>query len=294
MPVHRERENMSKYSTKLLGFGDNVVDIYDHLKTMYPGGNCVNVSVYGKMAGCEKTAYMGYFGDDDRAELIMHTLEKIGVETVKCRQLHGENGYSRITLKDGDREFLDFNDGGIRGKTPYILDRFDLEYMKGFDVVHSGNYSFTEEELHKIKEAGIPVSFDFSDDSTEEYYEKTAPEVTYAFCSFDGTDQEAEEHLKKIISMGPKLAMASRGARGCILYDGRNFYRQPAAPLTEVKDTLGAGDSLIASFLTGYIGRMKNGMAEETAICESLEEAAAFAAGICGMEGAFGYGKKYE
>ena len=49
-----------------------------------------------------------------------------------------------------------------------------------------------------------------------------------------------------------------------------------------------------ASFLTGYIGRMKNGMAEETAICESLEEAAAFAAGICGMEGAFGYGKKYE
>ena len=121
----------------------------------------------------------------------------------------------------------------------------------------------------------------------EEYYEKTAPEVTYAFCSFDGTDQEAEEHLKKIISMGPKLAMASRGARGCILYDGRNFYRQPAAPLTEVKDTLGAGDS-------GYIGRMKNGMAEETAIGESLEEAAAFAAGICGMEGAFGYGKKYE
>ena len=87
---------MSRYSTKLLGFGDNVVDIYDHLKTMYPGGNCVNVSVYGKMAGCEKTAYMGYFGDDDWAELIMDALEKIGVETVKCEQLHGENGYSRI------------------------------------------------------------------------------------------------------------------------------------------------------------------------------------------------------
>lgn len=77
--------------------------------------------------------------------------------------------------------------------------------MKGFDVVHSGNYSFTEEELHKIKEAGIPVSFDFSDDSTEEYYEKTAPEVTYAFCSFDGTDQEAEEHLKRSSPWGRSL-----------------------------------------------------------------------------------------
>ena len=86
---------MSKYSTKLLGFGDNVVDIYDHQKTMYPGGNCVNVSVYGKMSGCEKTAYMGYFGDDEEAELVIDALKKNGVETVKCRQLHGENGYSR-------------------------------------------------------------------------------------------------------------------------------------------------------------------------------------------------------
>ena len=39
---------------------------------------------------------------------------------------------------------------------------------------------------------------------------------------------------------------------------------------------------------------MKSAKEEETAICECLEEAAAFAAGICGMEGAFGYGKKYE
>ena len=175
------------------------------------------------MSGCEKTAYMGYFGDDDRAELIIDVLGKTGVETVKCKQLHGENGYSRITLKDGDREFLDFNDGGIRGKTPYILDRFDLEYMKGFDVVHSGNYSFTESELHKIKEAGIPVSFDFSDDSTEEYYEKTAPYVTYAFCSFDGTDEEAEEHLKKLTSMGPELAMVPEVRKAVFSMMGRNF-----------------------------------------------------------------------
>ena len=94
--------------------------------------------------------------------------------------------------------------------------------------------------------------------------------------------------------MGPELAMASRGAKGCILYDGEKFFAQAAAPLAEVKDTLGAGDSLIASFLTGYIGKTKAGVDRETAIRESLAEAAAFAAGICGMEGAFGYGKKYE
>ena len=110
----------------------------------------------------------------------------------------------------------------------------------------------------------------------------------------DGTDQETEEHLKKIISMGPRLAMASRGAKGCILYDGEKFFVQPAMPLKEVKDTLGAGDSMIASFLTGYTGRIKNGVDQDVAIRESLKEAAAFAAGICGIEGAFGCGKKYE
>ena len=285
---------MSKYSTRLLGFGDNVVDIYDHLKTMYPGGNCVNVSVYGKMAGCEKTAYMGYFGDDDRAELIMDTLEKIGVETVKCRQLHGENGYSRITLKDGDREFLDFNDGGIRGKTPYVLDRFDLEYIRQFDFVHSGNYCFMEKELPKIREAGVPISFDFSDDSEDSYYAEVAPTVDYAFCSFDGTDEEAREHLKKIVSYGPKLAVASRGADGCILYDGQEYYVQKAVAIKEVVDTMGAGDSLITSFMVAYTDHLKKGITGETAIRESLAAAAEFASKVCGMNGAFGYGKKYE
>ena len=37
---------------------------------------------------------------------------------------------------------------------------------------------------------------------------------------------------------------------------------------------------------------LKAGMDKETAICESLERGSCFAAGICGMEGAFGYGKK--
>ena len=36
---------MAKYSIRVLGFGDNVVDKYAHIKTMYPGGNAVNFAV---------------------------------------------------------------------------------------------------------------------------------------------------------------------------------------------------------------------------------------------------------
>ena len=36
---------MVKYNTKVLGFGDNVVDLYEHSHMMYPGGNCVNLCI---------------------------------------------------------------------------------------------------------------------------------------------------------------------------------------------------------------------------------------------------------
>ena len=289
-----EKENEKMYDVSALGFGDNVVDKYEHIKTMYPGGNCVNFAVYAKMFGAKRSAYMGYFGNDAEAEHVMYALDDIGIETVKCKQLEGENGCARATLVDGDRVFLGSNEGGIRGKTPYVLDRFDLEYIRQFDFVHSGNYCFMEKELPIIHEAGVPISFDFSDDSEDSYYAEVAPTVDYAFCSFDGTDEEAREHLKKIVSYGPKLAVASRGADGCILYDGQEYYVQKAVPIKEVVDTMGAGDSLITSFMVAYTDHLKKGITGETAIRESLAAAAEFASKVCGMNGAFGYGKKYE
>lgn len=48
---------------RVLGLGDNVVDKYMHIRTMYPGGNALNFAVYAKMFGME-AGYLGVFGDD--------------------------------------------------------------------------------------------------------------------------------------------------------------------------------------------------------------------------------------
>ena len=149
-----------------------------------------------------------------------------------------------------------------------------------------------ESQLQKIKDAGLPLSFDFSDDSEDAYYEKIAPLVTYAFCSFPGTEEETMEHLKKVASYGPKIVCASRGAKGCMLYAGGRFYTQEAVPLQEVVDTMGAGDSLITTFMVGYLDAVKKGVEEETAIRQSIEKAEEFASKTCQMEGAFGYGRE--
>ena len=50
---------MAAYPISVLGFGDNVVDKYEHIKTMYPGGNAVNFAVFAKKLGVDRSAYMG-------------------------------------------------------------------------------------------------------------------------------------------------------------------------------------------------------------------------------------------
>ena len=273
-----------EYNVSVVGFGDNVVDIYTHSNKQYPGGNCVNFAVYAKMFGAKRSAYMGYFGTDVNADHVIEALHNEKIETVKCKKISGENGYSRCKLENGDRVFLDYNEGGVRSRHIYELDEFDIEYLKQFDLVHCGNYCYMESQLPKIKEANIPLSFDFSDDSTEEYYMQIAPLVTYAFCSYDGTDEEVKKHLKKVSDLGPEIVCASRGAKGCMLYCNGKYYEQKAVPIEKVVDTMGAGDSLITTFMVGYTDARKKGISQDEAIVSSIAEAAKFAAEICQIE----------
>lgn len=241
---------------------------------------------------CRTLRIHGHFGNDAAAEHVIASLEDEGIELDKCEQMIGENGAARVTVVDGDRVFLGSNEGGIRGDARYVLDRFDLSYMKQFDVVHSGNYCFTERELPKLKAAGVTVSFDFSDDSTDEYYEQIAPYVDFAFFSAAdaASEDEIRERLAWVKGLGPRFVSATAGAEGCIAYDGERYYRQLAKPVTDMKDTMGAGDSFLTSFLMCYLDSAKRGEDGAEAIECALDFAAGFASTVCGMEGSWGHG----
>ena len=97
-----------------------------------------------------------------------------------------------------------------------------------------------------------------------------------------------------ILSLGPELVSLTRGSKGCIMYDGEQFYTQPATLIDNVVDTMGAGDSFLTSFMDCYIDQLKRGTDRQEAIRTSLKEASKFAAHVCTLNGAFGYGKPYE
>lgn len=268
--------------TRVIGIGDNVCDKYYPAMIMYPGGQAMNFSVYAKMLGAD-SAYLGVFGRDAVADHVTGTLDALGVDRSRCRQYDGENGYAKVRLVDGDREFITSNRGGIVKERPLELDQEDLDYIKTFQLVHTSNNSHFDSQLSAVKKTGVPISYDFSGHWNEEYYlENVAPYADYGFVSCgQAPEEEIQEACRQIVSRGCSIVTATRGSKGSLIYDGNRFYSQPPK-LVEAVDTLGAGDSFATAFLLALLeGRDLN---------YAMEAGAQFAAKTCMVNGAFGFG----
>lgn len=261
---------------KLAGVGDNVVDRYQDLGTMFPGGQALNVAVYARRFGIE-AAYLGAIGDDVAGRHVLSAMRAEHLDLERVRIVPGPNAYAEVTLNDGNREFT----GGDAGVSKFRLEAADLEYLAGFDLLHSSESSYLEDQVDRLASVR-PLSFDFSVRRDAAYIEPLLPHVTVAeFSLADLDDAAAETWLRRIHASGPRVVLATRGARGALLFDGRRLWQQPAAP-AEVIDTLGAGDAFIARVLVGIV--------RDEPYERSLEEAAVAAASTCGAYGAFGYG----
>ncbi|RCX20669.1 sugar/nucleoside kinase (ribokinase family) [Fontibacillus phaseoli] len=270
---------------KVLGIGDNVVDKYVHLKTMYPGGNALNFSVFAKKLEVE-AAFIGVFGDDREAHHVEKTLREIGIDISRSRHCKGENGCARVTLENGDRVFLGSNEGGVTRLNPLKLDEEDRAYIRTFSVMHTGLYSHTGHLLPELRSLGVPISFDFSDDFEDEQVERYIPYADFAFFSCSHLSDEAtREYIQAKWKREGQFTIATRGSERSMVYDGSRFYYQSPA-FVEAVDTMGAGDSFIAAFLLSYL--------KDHDIQIAMREGARFAAESCLTEGSFGFGVPFE
>jgi len=277
---------------KVIGLGDNVVDKYEHIKTMYPGGNAFNFAVFSKKLGVT-SAFLGAFGSDNEALHVKDTAKSLHIDISKCRNFEGENGCARVTLKDGERIFLGSNSGGVLKENGLNLTNDDLDYINTFDLLHAGLYGYTYPEFDKIKQStSIPISFDFSDDFTIEDVQRIAPKVDFSFFSCSHLNEaEINELMLKSHILGSKIVVCTMGEKGSRLFDGIKFYHQDSSYIEPV-DTMGAGDSFITAFTVNYISNLTK-VPHEILIKESLSKANQFSKKTCLCEGSFGYGKTY-
>lgn len=273
---------------KVIGIGDNVVDDYIHIRTMFPGGNALNFAVFASMLGCE-AAYFGVFGTDDAAKHLQGTLSKIGVDISRCRVADGPNGRAILTIEDGERVFVSSNKGGVSKSVPmdFIFD--DLDYLQSFSIVHTSLYSYMDPYLPRLRKLNALISYDFSDDFDKEKALSLCQYIDIGFFSCaDKTEAATMALLEEAVRSGCILSVATRGPREVILFDGTTWYKQ-APKVVKPVDTLGAGDAFITGFLICYA----EGVHSAETIKHCLEKAASFAAETCQVQGAFGYGLPY-
>lgn len=262
---------------RVLGIGDNTVDIYVDQGVQFPGGNAVNVAVMMKRLGAE-ASYLGCIGTDFLGGLIKDALAAEGIDASHMRVIAGPNSWSRIRHRGQDRMFdgsyPSFRDG-------YRLAIEDFRFIAAHDLAHSSVYSRLEDELARIGNAAPIFSFDYSSEYTNDYIARTAPHIDIAFLSdARGSADQCAALAHKVASHGPRIVVITRGGKGALALQANRIFEQSISP-AHLVDTLGAGDGFIAAFL---LATLKGEVIEV-----ALNRGAEFAAQVCAYRGAFGY-----
>lgn len=237
---------------KLLAIGDNVVDCYLHQQKYYPGGNAVNVAVNCRRNGFGEIAYLGIFGTDKKAAHLQACLRSEGVTFERSRQMVGRSGSPIVSLVEGDRVFVKSRKDTAQHLVRLNLIKSDLDYIEGFDLVHSSCHSYLEPLLPEISKRA-QVSFDFSNKRRDdEYLKSVCPWLSFAFFSgAEMTQAEQDSLMDRCHALGTSLVCITMGVKGSYFsYKGQRHHQGIVD--VEILDTLGAGDAFIAGFLTHY------------------------------------------
>jgi len=288
---------------RVLGIGDNMCDKNLTTGMMYPGGQSLNVPVNAKLLGAE-AGFMGCFGNDYVAEHLKKTLDEIGVDYSHSRTYPVPNVCAYYKVIDDDRVFIDppekvhpmsgvlFNMFEYEGFT-----KDDIDYIKSFDVVHCSNDSRLEDTYPEFKKMGVCLSFDFSVYYDKPgYMEQICPNAYFVLLSCSGmVDGEARALLEKAHSLGAEICVGTRGSKGSLCYDGREFYEQQPHWLESVVDTMGAGDAFISAFLVDFLSHGGKEAEDKGGIIRrAMQSAADYSAQSCLKNGSFGHGAPFK
>jgi len=230
---------------------------------IYAGGKGINVSIVLKNLGVENTALgyvAGFTGDE-----ILRQIENHGVN---CDFVKLNNGFSRINVKlksDGETE--------INGSGPEITEE-DLKILnekishltKGDFLILSGSIpgSVPDDIYQNIMNSLLDKGVEFIVDATKELLLKVLKykpflikpnhhELAEMFNVELKDDKDIIKYGKKLQEMGAKNVLISMAGDGAILLPENGEAIKREVPKGILKNSVGAGDSMVAGFLCGYL-----------------------------------------
>lgn len=236
--------------------GDNCIDEYVQIDGVtvnrkYPTGNCVDTGVNLQKLGI-LTSIISTTGNDENGKWMLECLKKEGLDITHLKIGDGETAITYMDIVNHERIHGEYMEGVL---AHIEFDDEDIAFAASHDLVHSALWGNAQDALPKIKKAGCLVSFDYADRLEHPLVESTLPYVDYGFYSYHGKrDSKIEAFLQDKVNRGMKMAIATFGENGSLAYSKENGFTECGIVHTDaVCNTVGAGDSYIAGFLSGIL-----------------------------------------
>ncbi len=230
---------------------------------MLPGGKGINVSIVLSNLGIENTAIYfsaGFIGDE-----ITRKVKECGI---KSEEIKVSNGCSRVNLKLKSIDGTEINGAGPDISKEAIESFYHkLEMLQAGDtLVLAGSIPQTMPEtiysdiMARLSGKGIRIVVDATRDllvNVLEYkpflVKPNNHELGEIFDVELNTREEVVPYAKKMIEMGAENVIVSMAGQGAVFVSANGDAYLREAPEGELVNGVGAGDSMVAGFIAGYL-----------------------------------------
>ena len=230
---------------------------------LFPGGKGINVSIVLKNLGMESTILgftAGFTGEEIRRR----------VQELGCKEelITVENGYSRINLKLRSKEESEINGMGPVIEQEVINQLYrQLEGLRKGDIlVLAGSIpssmpdTMYSDIMQFLEGKGIQVVVDATRDllvNVLKYHPFLIKPNNHELGEIFGVElkekTEVLKYAKKLQEQGARNVLVSMAGEGAVLAAEDGSVYESVAPKGHVVNSVGAGDSMVAGFLYGYL-----------------------------------------
>lgn len=255
---------------------------------VYAGGKGINVSIVLNNLGIDNMA-LGYIAGFTGNE-IERRVRDFGCKTDFIKL---ESGMSRINIKLKSEEESEINGQGPEINNNNLTKLYEkLDSIKEGDIlVLAGSIPNTlpkniyEEIMERLSGKGIKFVVDATGDLLLRVI-KYKPflikpnhhELGELFNTKLNNEEEIIEHAKKLKDMGARNVLISMAGDGAIFINEDGEVKKSNVPKGKLINSVGAGDSMVAGFIAGYLN--SNSLDEAFKMSVATGSASAFSEGL--------------
>ena len=229
---------------------------------LFPGGKGINVSLVLKNLGFESTA-LGFMAGFTGREIV----RLLTVQDVRSDFIMVEKGMSRINVKLRSDQETEINGMGpsieqndidrLYGQLARLTEEDTLVLAGSIPAVMPE--SMYRDICERLKDVGVRIVVDATKDllmNVLEYHPFLIKPNNHELGEIYGvtlnTKEEVVPHARRLQQRGARNVLISMAGEGALLIaeDGNVFESDP--PKGKVKNSVGAGDSMVAGFIAGF------------------------------------------